>query len=217
MVNYALIGAVCGLLGAALDLGASMVGLNRAAAILAGVTMIGVGVVAVLRYRGIRLPTWPTPGWLQGILMRGQRLAVGLGPLPRALTIGLLTAFLPCGWLYAFALIAAGSGSALWGAGIMLAFWAGTVPILASLGVAVQTLTGSLGRRLPLATAVLLVALGLGTLAERWALSGESIVPQLDVSTLDTAAQIEAVSEDVPPCCREDPSEANSVDLAPSE
>jgi sulfite exporter TauE/SafE len=203
MVTYALLGAICGLLGAALDLGASIVGLNRAAAVLAGVTMIGVGVVAVLRYRGVRLPSWSVPGWLQRTLSAGQRLAVGLRPLPRALTIGLLTALLPCGWLYAFAVIAAGTGSAAWGAAIMVAFWVGTVPVLASLGAAVQTLTGTLGRRVPLATAILLVVLGLGTVVERFALSGESfITPAVTNEELDTLQQIDAASQTTPPCCQ---------------
>jgi len=203
LLTYGLLGAVCGLLGAALDLGASMVGLNRAAAMLAGVTMIGVGVVAVLRYRGIRLPQMPAVPWLHRILMAGQRMAVGLRPLPRAGIIGLLTALLPCGWLYAFAVIAAGTGSAIWGAAIMVAFWAGTVPVLASLGLAVQTLTGTLGRRIPLATAILLVVLGLGTVAERFALSGESMVaPVTTAEPLDAAQQVERAGRTVPPCCR---------------
>jgi sulfite exporter TauE/SafE len=203
MLTYGLLGAVCGLLGGALDLGASMVGLNRAAAVLAGATMIGVGLVAMLRYGGVRLPHWPAPRWLQRVLMAGQRLAVGLRPLPRALTIGLLTALLPCGWLYAFAVIAAGTGSAVWGTAIMLSFWAGTVPVLASLGVAVQTLTGRLGRRIPLATAVLLVLLGLGTVAERFALSGESLVaPVTPSTTAGTRRQIEQAGQTLPPCCQ---------------
>jgi uncharacterized protein len=203
LVTYALLGAVCGLLGAALDLGGSMVGLHRAATVLAGVTMIGFGIAAVLRYRGVRLPSTRVPAGLQRILVAGQRLAIGLRPLPRALTIGLLTALLPCGWLYAFALIAAGTGSAGWGAAIMVAFWAGTVPVLASVGAAVQTLTGTLGRRLPLITALLLVAMGLGTIAERFVLSGEPLTAPVSTrGTADLNQQIEAASRTPPPCCQ---------------
>ncbi|MCH5373653.1 MAG: sulfite exporter TauE/SafE family protein [Planctomycetes bacterium] len=203
MLTYGVLGGVAGLLGAALDLGASMVGVNRAAAILAGLTMIGVGAVAALRHRGVSLPRWPVPAWMQRILVAGQRAALGLRPLPRALTIGLLTALLPCGWLYAFAVIAAGTGSAVGGAAIMLAFWAGTVPVLASLGVAVQTLTGTVGRRVPMATAMLLVILGLGTVAERFALSGESLVaPVASSPSQDTLQQVEQAGQEVPACCR---------------
>jgi hypothetical protein len=151
----------------------------------------------------VHLPSARVPAGLQRILVAGQRLAIGLKPLPRALTIGLLTALLPCGWLYAFALIAAGTGSAGWGAAIMVAFWAGTVPVLASVGAAVQALTGTLGRRLPLITALLLVALGLGTIAERFVLSGEPLVTPLSASGgTDLDQQIQAASQTPPPCCQ---------------
>lgn len=204
-VSYALVGGVSGLLGAALDFGGSLVGLQRAACILAGGMMVLVGVAAALRYAGWRLPHLALPGWLQRPLRRGQRVAIELPPLPRALTIGLLTALLPCGWLYAFAFVAAGAGSVAWGAAIMLAFWLGTVPILVSLGTAVQTLTGVVGRRLPLATALLIVVLGLGAIAGRWAVSGEVWELPRDLTTgTDVTQQLQAIqAEDVPPCCRQ--------------
>ena len=209
LVTYGLMGALCGLLGAALDLGGSMVGLHRAAAVLAGGTMIGFGIIAVLQYRGWRIGGTRVPTSLKWLLVSGQRLAVGLQPLPRALIIGLLTAFLPCGWLWAFAVIAAGTGSAVWGAAVMVAFWAGTVPILAFVGAAVQTLTGTLGRRLPLVTAVLLVALGLGTIAERLILSGEPlVVPITADGSVDLRKQIEIVGQTPPPCCQTSPSDS---------
>ena len=86
----------------------------------------------------------------------------------------------------------------------MLAFWLGTVPILVSLGTAVQALTGVLGRRLPLATALLIVVVGLGTIAGRWALSGEVWdLPRDLTSGADIKHQLQAIQEeDVPPCCR---------------
>lgn len=209
LVTYGLMGALCGLLGAALDLGGSMVGLHRAAAVLAGATMIGFGIITVLQYRGWRFPGTRVPTSLKWLLASGQRLAIGLQPLPRALIIGLLTAFLPCGWLWAFAVIAAGTGSAFWGAAVLVAFWAGTVPILACVGAAVQTLTGSLGRRLPLVTAVLLMALGLGTIAERLVLSGEPlIVPIAADGSVDLRKQIEIVGQTPPSCCQAAPADS---------
>ena len=72
------------------------------------------GVAAVLRALGVRLPQVPLPGLIQRLVLTGQRAAFALRPLPRALCIGLLTAFLPCGWLYLFASYAAGTGSPLW-------------------------------------------------------------------------------------------------------
>jgi uncharacterized protein len=201
--SYALLGAACGLVGAALDLGGSLVGLQRVACVLAGAMMVVVGVVAVLRYGGVRLPALSVPAWFSRLLRVGQRAAVGLRPLPRAATIGLITALLPCGWLYAFAIVAAGTGSAGWGAAVMTAFWLGTVPILVSVGTAVQAWTGTLGRRLPLVTAVLIVLVGLGTIAQRWALSGETWQwPAALTADSNLPRQLEALEDTTPPCCR---------------
>ena len=119
--------------------------------------MVVVGLLAVGQYSGMKMPRFALPTSLQKGIALGQKAAMGFRPVNRALVIGLLTGFLPCGWLYAFAIVAAGTGSVVMGAAVMVAFWAGTVPILASLGIGVQALTGTLGRRLPLATALVIV------------------------------------------------------------
>ena len=89
------------------------------------------------------------------------------GPVARALAIGSLTALLPCGWLYLFAATAAGTGGALSGAAVMAAFWAGTVPALALVGIGARRLAGPLARRAPAFSATLLVVLGLLALGGR--------------------------------------------------
>jgi len=48
--------------------------------------------------------------------------------------LGALNGLLPCGFVYAFAIMAAGTGSALWGATVMLIFGLSTLPALFSLG-----------------------------------------------------------------------------------
>lgn len=202
LVSYASIGGVCGLLGAALDLGGAMAGLHRVASLLAGGMMIAVGIIAVLYYKGIRLPSLSAP-FLQRLVVVGQRAAFGLRPMPRALSIGLLTAFLPCGWLYAFAIVATGTGSVIWGAAVMIAFWLGTVPVLASLGIGVQTLAGTVGRRIPLATAVAFVLLGLFTIGNRLAIPVEAFAATAaPVSGPDAAEQIKVIQQTKPPCCQ---------------
>lgn len=203
LVTYSLLGAICGVLGAALDLGGSLLGLQRVAAVLAGVMMIVVGVLALLRYRGASLPHLGLPAFLQRLVVLGQRAAVGLRPLPRSLVMGLLTAWLPCGWLYAFAIVAAGAGGAAWGAAVMVAFWAGTVPALVSLGVGVQALTGALGRRLPLATALILVVLGLYTIGDRLLLPAGAFARMAEsLQGRNAQQQLKAVERSKPPCCR---------------
>lgn len=203
LTTYALLGAICGLLGQALDLGGSLLGWNRVAVVLAGSMMVAVGVLSLLRYWGWRLPHVAVPPRAVRWLLWGQRAALGLAPWPRALTIGLLTALLPCGWLYGFAVIALGSGSAAWGAAIMAAFWTGTVPVLVALGTGIQSLTGALGRRLPLITSLVLVGLGLYTLVGRAHAVPAAALESLQerVAGQSLSEQVHQLRESTPPCC----------------
>lgn len=175
LVTYALLGAVAGSLGAALDWGGSMIGLSRVAAALAGAMMIGFGVITLLRLRGVRMSGLRPPAWLSRFVGSGQRVAMGFRPLPRATLIGLLTTLLPCGWLWAFAITAAGTGSPAWGAATMAVFWLGTLPVLVALGLGVQKLSGVLGPRLPAITAVALVVVGLLTVVGRLGVDGSAM------------------------------------------
>jgi hypothetical protein len=202
LLTYALVGGVCGFLGAAIDRGGARLGCHRTAALLAGGMMIAVGLAAVLRAVGVRLPQLPLPGLIQRLVLAGQRAAFALKPLPRALCIGLFTAFLPCGWLYWFASCAAGTGSPFWGAAFMIAFWLGSVPALVLAGVGVQTLARLLGRRLPLVTALVIVVLGVVTLVVRMQkplLAFEPVQIQADAAS---GKQVEELGKTVPPCCR---------------
>ena len=167
--------------------------------------MIAVGLAAVLRAVGVRLPEAPLPRLIQRFDLAGQRAAFALTPLPRALSIGLLTAFLPCGWLYLFALKAAGTGSPFEGALFMIAFWLGSVPALVLVGVGVQTLARLLGRRLPLVTvagdrrcwAFLRSHSGCAIPVQAF----EPVKTQADAASIK---QVEEIGKSVPPCCRKD-------------
>jgi sulfite exporter TauE/SafE len=204
LVTYTLIGVLCGLAGAALNLGGAQIGLQRTAAILAGVLMVIVGIVALLRYSNVHIPHLRVPKTIESLLLSAQRGAAALRPAPRAATIGLLTGFLPCGWLYMFALTAAGTGSWLWGAAVMAAFWAGTVPILISVGFSAQLLTGWLGKRAPLVTTVVLIGLGLYTIVGRINVAGRAFADTPAVQTDSPAAAAERVKSldaHEAPCC----------------
>ena len=211
LLTYALVGAICGALGAAVDHGGARLGCHRTAALLAGGMMIAVGVAAVLRAVGVRLPQLPLPGRIQRLVLTGQRAAFALTPLPRALCIGLLTAFLPCGWLYLFASYAAGTGSPFWGALFMIAFWLGSVPALVLTGVGVQTLARLLGRHLPLVTALAIVVLGVVTLVLRM----QTPLQAFEATRIQTDAaavkQVEELGKTLPPCCRKPADAAEKV------
>ncbi len=159
LVGYGALGVLAGTLGGAIDMGARAAGLQHAAAILAATTMLLVGGAWLLRETGMRLPHVPTPRFVKSTFRSGIAQADRFGPTGRALAIGLLTVLLPCGWLWAFAIIAAGTASPAWGAAVMATFWIGTVPILAALGLGVGTLRSRLGPRLRAVAAVAMIVI----------------------------------------------------------
>lgn len=210
---YLALGVAAGAVGAAVDFGGDALGWSRAAMVLAGVTMIAVGVAAVARVHGRRIPKLPVPDVVQRLFARGHAWAAGRAPLARAVWIGALTAFLPCGWLYAFVLTAAGTGSPLGGVAVMAAFWAGTVPILLAVGLGVHHLARPLARVAPTVTAWLLVAMGLVTLAGR-------VDPPSFADRVRPAATVEEVrglAETEPACCAEEDAALRGEDAAPQE
>ncbi len=203
LVTYSLVGAVCGLIGASIDWGGSVVGVQRLAAFLLGGTMVAVGLLGLMRYSGVRLPRLPHGGRVQKWVVSGQRIAFGMRPLPRALAIGLLTAFLPCGWLYMFAIVAASTSSAISGAAVMAVFWLGSVPVLTLLGISVQTLAGTVGKRVPLLISLVIVLLGIYTIGGRLTIPATAFEPPMQIDAgASTLQQVEAIGQSAPPCCR---------------
>jgi uncharacterized protein len=81
-----------------------------------------------------------------------------------AFLAGLLTGFLPCGLVYAYLALAAGSGNILYGAAIMALFGAGTVPLMVLTGVGTSLLTINGRRYLFRAAAICVIATGLITI-----------------------------------------------------
>jgi sulfite exporter TauE/SafE len=162
LLTYAVFGVAAGAVGAALDVAGSLAGLQRIAAILAGITMIAWGILALLQIRGVRIFRHGSgDGRIARSLRRGFSLVSDKPPMIRAAVVGLLSGFLPCGWLWAFVVTAAGTGNWAKGALVMVAFWAGTVPALLGVGLGAQLLSAPLRRHVPVITAVLLVCLGL--------------------------------------------------------
>lgn len=194
LLAYALLGGVAGQIGATLDWAGRLGGLQQIAALVTGGSMILWGAVALLRPRRkspylqlSRTAKRSSGGLSRSLVQSLQSLLVTLAhrareqpPLVRASMLGLSSALLPCGWLYAFVLAAAGTGSGTKGALLMLVFWTGTVPALLTVGASVQWLNSRLGPLLPRVSAVVLVCLGLLNVVGRWPTS--SLAPSSDPS-----------------------------------
>lgn len=205
---YTMLGLASGAFGAALDLGGSALGWSKAAMIAAGVMMIALGGIALLRSTGMKIGCMPLPAALRNVFSRGiaagRRLPRGMQPF----VIGALTGLLPCGWLYAFVISAAGTGNPLRGALVMATFWAGTIPILLALGIGVQSCSGRLKKHVPRLTALAVVAVGVVTIVSRM-----QIAPMHDSATLRLAADVplvqhvESLSTAELPCCHDHPAD----------
>jgi len=167
LASYATLGAIAGAAGAGLDRAGGIAGLTRPAAIVAGLLLILWGTASLLAALGVRVPVLDIPPALATRIARGVRAVQERPPLVRSLAVGALSAALPCGWLYAFVATSAAAGSAIGGATVMAAFWAGTVPMMVAVGMGAQKLLGPLRRRLPVLTASMLVILGVLTVSGR--------------------------------------------------
>lgn len=203
LVSYATIGAIAGSAGAALDLGARAFGLQRVAAYAAGGLMILFGLVGLLRASGSRLPHLSLPAPVQRFVQSGYRQTKVWPPTLRAASIGSLSALLPCGWLYLFVLAAAGTGTALAGLSVTVAFWLGTLPILTALAAGAAKLSGQYRRALPFAMAVICVLAGGHTMLLR-ANADVGTLRQTSNETITIERQIErvrAASYQPLPCC----------------
>jgi sulfite exporter TauE/SafE len=198
LVSYTLLGALAGGLGAVANVAGTLAGLQPVAAIAAGAMMIAFGVVSLLRLSGLSLAKLPMPAFMTRSLQSGHRAAHGLPPVARAGAIGLLTTLLPCGWLYAFAIAAAGTASPWKGAVAMAVFWAGTLPALIALGAAMKRGLGAVGRKLPAVTTVVVIVAGLWTLLGRSGLDAMSLARDAR-SPLAPSTQ---PADDVPACCK---------------
>jgi hypothetical protein len=134
ILSYATFGTLAGSLGAA---GSALVGSSPYPRIATAFVIVLMGLNLTLR---------GTAGnrWLRVPERLGAKLWRRVQPrvtahlpqraVPRALVSGALWGWLPCGLVYSALLAAAAAGSAIAGAGTMVAFGLGTVPALAGLG-----------------------------------------------------------------------------------
>jgi len=170
LTTYATLGAIAGLIGRAVDLAGHLAAVQHVAAIAAGVVIVGWGARTIAIARGWLRITAASPALVQrGLVQLRARRAIS-----RAWLIGVLTGLLPCGWLWAFVVSAAGTASAWRGAAVMAVFWLGTVPAMTGVLAFGGPMIARIRRKLPVVSACVLIALGLVTLAARWSDAGET-------------------------------------------
>jgi len=182
LATYLVIGAMVGSLGAAVNGLAGSWGIGAMAAKGVGVAMIVMGLArfwSLSQARGHRVAHsefWQR--WSHGLIQMRKKLPTR-SPAGSAFSWGLLSTWLPCGWLYVFALAAAGTGSVLSSMTMMFAFWIGTLPLLSVFALGAAALGPSKQRWFQPLAAMVLIAFGGYTLLAR---------SQIDLSPLARAA-----------------------------
>jgi sulfite exporter TauE/SafE len=180
LFTYSALGAAAGGLGRALDLAGEAAGLARAAGVVAGATLLSWGLLKLLRTEKLVPLRTRAPSSLLRFPIRLMASFAEQPPVLRSGLLGLSSALLPCGWLYAFAAGAAGTASAASGAALMAALWLGTLPMLLGVGLSLHALGTRLRRHVPRLGAAALVVVGLLTLFGRLelpAFAGEDVPP----------------------------------------
>lgn len=205
LATYSIVGIIFGSLGMALNRGTSFAPWQQTATYVAGGLMILVGLVALARQLGWKIQLPSVAGHLQTILQSQFQNIIKQPPIRKAFLIGALTCLMPCGWLYAFAIVAAGTGSPVWGAAVMAVFWAGTVPVMVALVLGLSKLGTSIQKRIPVAMASLVILVGVFTIAFRApvAIGNDSNVVDRSGSDRPNALieQVHSVDHTELPCC----------------
>jgi uncharacterized protein len=187
MAAYVTLGAIAGHAGQTLNQSTLALGFQSAAAWVAGCVMVVWALIQLWpaawrpKVAGlVQLAAVPKASKMSSWFALIHRLPSGA----RGALLGLTTAALPCGWLYAFVATSAGQGSAWGGASLMAAFALGSVPTLVGVGSIVRHLNDKARRLVPHLSAVVLLLLGLTTVIFRapFAVAAQTSSGQASVS-----------------------------------
>ncbi|SIQ44952.1 sulfite exporter TauE/SafE family protein [Aquipseudomonas alcaligenes] len=160
ILSYATAGLLIGLAGWAVASSPAAMALR----VLAGLLLIAMGLYLAGWWSGLtRIEALGRHLWrhLQPLASR----LMPVSSLPRALLLGAVWGWLPCGLVYSTLLWASSQGSPGESALLMLAFGLGTWPVLLATGMAAERLTALLRRRgVRVAGGLLVILFGIWTL-----------------------------------------------------
>jgi hypothetical protein len=164
LLTYLCLGALGGFLGQSIDNLGLIAGISHLATILVGLIFIIWGITIFSEKRAGQSFLWLSLP-LKYLLSRATKYP----PTLMALTLGIFTTLLPCGWLYAYVTLAVGTSSIINGMLVMLFFWLGTVPLLSALGFFSGKIFPKGLALAPRATAVLLILAGVFSIGSHYA------------------------------------------------
>jgi len=163
VLSYALLGAIVATIGSVIIMASP--GFAAGVRILSGVVIVLVGLRVALDLRMLNaIERMGATLWSR--IAPAAKNLVPVTSLPRAMGLGLVWGWLPCGLVYSVLLIAATSAEPLSGAMIMTAFGLGTMPAMVLTGLGAAKLSQLMRRRgTRLGLGLLIVILGLLTIA----------------------------------------------------
>lgn len=202
LTTYLSAGLVAGVLGSMVQVGGEIAGYQSVAAKLAGGLLIFFGIAKLLTsipmFRGKALEA--KPSLIASSLQRFKPIIANHGPFARAYLGGLVTTWLPCGWLYLFVLIAAGTGQVSSAIVVMAAFWLGTLPALTALALGARQLIPRFQSALPIIAGTLLIVTGLYTATGRASADLSSMVaPKVELDSMQDVWI--SLTHETLPCC----------------
>ena len=160
ILSYAAAGLLLGLAGWAI----ASTPFASALRVVAGLLLVAMGLYLAGWWSGLTRIEALGRGLWKYIQPFASRL-LPVASVPRALLLGALWGWLPCGLVYSTLLWTSSQGSALESALLMLAFGLGTWPVLLATGLAAERITALLRKRsVRMAGGILVILFGLWTL-----------------------------------------------------
>lgn len=229
LTTYLILGVVMGAIGAATNGLAGYWGYANVAARVVGAVMIVLGIVRLAQWFQARQRTVQhsvlSIRWSQWVASIRKRMPMQ-SPYKAAYSWGLVSTWLPCGWLAIFAIAAAGAGGIPQSMAMMAAFWVGTLPLLSLVALGANMLGPAVQRWIQPSVACVLIAFGIYTATSRasidlGSLQGMARVDRSDVREPSTNGEpiidietLNVLTSQELPCC-ETNGEAGSDDTAP--
>jgi sulfite exporter TauE/SafE len=163
LAGYTIIGALAGLLGGGLGAAVDLPAWAAVARGITGALMIMIGLQIAFRWQLLRFIEESGGRFWARLAPAARRLLPVRSPA-RALALGMLWGWLPCGLVYSMVLMALVAGDATSSALIMAAFGLGTLPAMTLTGLAATRFRLTTGRPLVRRLAgALLIAFGVWT------------------------------------------------------
>lgn len=160
LFGYIALGAVSGWLGGNAILHLPR-GFSEGVALAVGVSFVFLGIAGWKGGWHFAIPGFAALNNHVIQSFRGLTNASQSGRSGYAALIGLLSIFLPCGWLYGFVLAALSIADPLKGALMMIIFWSGTLPALILSPLILRKVFSVTGTFAPKLASILLIASGI--------------------------------------------------------